>query len=292
MLTWHLQFTHLCTQTAGGCKYAAHPLSKMTQYSRIWVLTQFLTHHLVLKDQEAAPGTSLAVQWLGLSTQNIGGISSIPVQGSKILRAALHMFCQKHKWKLLHFLRTSYQSFERWMGRHPSEKNYDKAGATANPLNTATDSDLLFSSTPAIQPVTPSVLKGWWGEKNSLTGEQIKQLPSLMGLFLLYNLTFLLPSLSMACTEDLKKTSKKQSECGFGSRSPSPENWAYTHSLLPSHAPEHCLQPYNIFWWVNEEQLSLVCQSILFSPWIKEFNSLPLWQLRQGFLPAFLPGFS
>ena len=26
-----------------------------------------------------------------------------------------------------------------------------------------------------------------------------------MGLFLLYNLTFLLPSLSMACTEDLKK---------------------------------------------------------------------------------------
>ena len=57
---------------------------KMTQYSRVWVLTQFLTYQLVLKDQEAAPGTSLAVQWLGLSPQNIGGIGSIPVQGSKI----------------------------------------------------------------------------------------------------------------------------------------------------------------------------------------------------------------
>ena len=181
----------------------------MTQYSRVWALTQFLTHHLVLKDQEAAPGTSLAVQWLGLSTQNIGGIGSIPVQGSKILHAALHMFCQKQKWKLLHFLRTSYQSLGRWMGRYPSEKNYDKAGATANPLNNASDPDSLFSSTPASQPVTPSVLKGRWGEKNSLTGEQIKPLPSLMGLFLLYNLTFLLPSLSMACTEDLKKNEKE-----------------------------------------------------------------------------------
>ena len=184
----------------------------MTQYSRVWVLTLFLTHRLVPKDQEAASGTSLVVQWLGLSTQNIGGISSIPVQGSKILHAAPHMFRQKQKWKLLHFLRTSYQSLERWMGRYPSKekKNYDKAGATANPLNNPSDPDLLFCSTPSIQPVTPSVLKCWRVEKNSLTGEQIKQLPSLMGLFLPYNLTFLLPSLSMACTEDLKKKNEKE----------------------------------------------------------------------------------
>lgn len=95
-----------------------------------------------------------------------------------------------------------------WVDIH-QKKNYDKAGATANPLNNASDPDSLFSSTPASQPVTPSVLKGRWGEKNSLTGEQIKQLPSLMGLFLLYNLTFLLPSLSMACTEDLKKNRER-----------------------------------------------------------------------------------
>lgn len=83
-------------------------------------------------------------------------------------------------------------------------KNYDNTGDTVNSLNNPSHPHLLFCSTPAIWPVTPSVLKYLWIEKNSTTGEQIKSLPSLTRLFLLYKLTFLLPLLRMACTEALR----------------------------------------------------------------------------------------
>lgn len=57
----------------------------------------------------------------------------------------------------------------------------------------------------AIQPVTSSVLKSQWNGKNTMTGEQIKRLFSLIDLFLLYKATSLLLLLSIACTGGLKK---------------------------------------------------------------------------------------
>lgn len=85
---------------------------------------------------------------------------------------------------------------------------------------------------------------------------------------------------------------KKQFECGFGSSSPSLESQAYTPCLLPSRDPEHCLRPYNIFCWVNGEQLSLVCQSILFPPESRKLTSYPSNSWGRWVSSCFLPGIS
>lgn len=80
-----------------------------------------------------------------------------------------------------------------------------------------------------------------------MTAEQIKSLHSLMGLFLLHNLAFLLPLLSMVYTEGLRKERRTDLSVEFAAAS-SLENWAYTRSLLPFQPSEHSLKPYNIFW--------------------------------------------